>query len=640
MNRQLLVTSIIATLGIVLSFSLDLDKSYPIPFYFIIASLASSYISSFTRHFTPISVVLSFVTLAFPFLFSSSFPLQFFLALGLGVVAIAIPWIWELIILVLLVIFYVISGVPFLNTSVIFLSLFSGLGFANLRAATGKGYPAIAKIEGLPKNATWYAEINGVFKAENRNSIKGKRVEITFCPQFISGYYFVPDTTTITVTEGRKGIVKFNKANTLPPVDKFPHCFAYFQSKGLPSNIQWSVIVNNVEYSAPTSSIITVPLFNSKEALWSAKEITIGNVTFKPTVDNGIIKRGDRVVIEYTSYVQPTIQQNTKPILPPLDKWDPNIWVGKEMYGYKVLSVIGTGGNGYILKAEKDGSLYAIKVFSISPSSNVTVSMISNFDSIFKESETLKNLSKNPKFVRIYGIFIDSNNLRSILKGNAEVYYNYPPAIIMEYMSGGTSLNLAESQIAYSTYWPLIVKEIVKEVAGALAFLHSNGFVHLDVKPENIFFSRELGKYPEEVYRNIIGSVKLGDLGSAVRIGEKISQATPGYCPPEQIEAIILGKGADPKMDIFALGMSAYVLLTLKKDNPASDLLNKAIDNYLSGNVGEALKNVQVAKQVLASWRPSLPQNTPQDLADVIIRSLNVKSEYRPTADEIVRSLK
>jgi len=52
------------------------------------------------------------------------------------------------------------------------------------------------------------------------------------------------------------------------------------------------------------------------------------------------------------------------------------------------------------------------------------------------------------------------------------------------------------------------------------------------------------------------------------------------------------------------------------------------------------MKNVQQAKQVLSSWRPSLPPQTPQDLASVIIRSLNVNPEYRPTTDEIVRSLK
>jgi hypothetical protein len=43
--------------------------------------------------------------------------------------------------------------------------------------------------------------------------------------------------------------------------------------------------------------------------------------------------------------------------------------------------------------------------------------------------------------------------------------------------------------------------------------------------------------------------------GSAVKIGGKINQITPEYAPPDQLENLINGKGADPKMDIFALGI-------------------------------------------------------------------------------------
>jgi len=259
---------------------------------------------------------------------------------------------------------------------------------------------------------------------------------------------------------------------------------------------------------------------------------------------------------------------------------------------------------------------------------------------MFKESETLKQLSRNPKFVTILGFYIDSNNIKSALKGDVNTYYNYPPAIVMEFMEGGTAKDLLTTSIIYSTYWPLIVKEIIKEIAYALDFLHSKGFVHLDVKPENIFFSRNLGNNPEEIYKNISSSIKLGDLGSAVRIGERFYQATPSYSPPEQIEAIITGKGADPKMDIFALGMTAYVLLTGKNDNPISDNLNKAIDAYMAGNVGEALKLIQNAKQILSSWRPILPQNTPSELTRVIVYSININPLSRPSAKQIVDLLK
>lgn len=645
MNKELFVTSIIATLGVTTYYILTNTFSLnSLPVFLIILTLIFSYTSSFIRYVTPLGVIFSFIAVVYPFI--SNPPLFLTFSLLLGIVALAISWIWEFLLLILTFTFFVfgltveIPSLLTLNSDFFFLAMLSALGFANLRASTGKGYPAEVKVEGLPKGQTWYAEVNRSFIGISSNSIKDKKLEITFCPQFLSGSYYIPDTTTVSVKEGKKKRVHFSQSSSLPPVDKFPHCFAYFQAKGLPTNINWSIIVNNIEYSSSTSSLIIVPMFISITALWSAKEISVGGVVFRPIAPNGVVKRGDKVIIEYTSIVQQFTQQSPqKPLLPPLDKWDPKVWIGRDLYGYRVLSVLGSGGNGYVLKAQKDNSLYAIKVFSIAPSSNVTMSIANSFDQIFKESETLKNLSQNPKFVRIYGIYVDTNNIKSIIKGNSEIYFSYPPAIIMEYMVGGTALNLMESQISYSNYWPFIVRQIVKEVAEALSFLHSNGFVHLDVKPENIFFSRDLGKYPEEVYKNVFGNVRLGDLGSAVRIGERIMQATPSYCPPDQVEAVITGKGANPKMDVFALGMTAYVLLTLRKDNPVSEVLNHAVDLYINSNVGGALKDVQQAKQILYSWRPNLPQNTPQDLANIILRSLNVNPNYRPSADEIVRSL-
>ncbi|BFH73762.1 serine/threonine-protein kinase [Sulfurisphaera javensis] len=635
MNRELLATSIIASGGVVLVFIFN--QSFLISNFLLILGLVFSYFASINRYITPVGFILSLV----PLVFTKISLIYLISGLSLGLISLVIPWIWELIIIIIYGVSLLFPSVIFISSQVFQIAIFSSLGFANIRASTGKGYPAIVKVIGLP-NMPWYTEVNGVLRQINSNILRDKsKIELRLCPQFLSGYYYIPESVTVTAKQGEKKIVKFSQSNTVSP-DKFPHCFGYFYAKGLPSNISWSVIVNNVEYSSQTNSVIIVPMFNILEAIWNVKDIVVGNVIFKPITYTGIIKRGNSVTIEYTSYVTQVVQQ-TKPILPPLNKWDPNLWVGKDLYGYKIVSVIGIGGNGYVLKAEKDNVYYAIKVFSLFSSNNaqITLSTVTNFDQMFKESETLKSLSQNPKFVRIYGFYIDSNNIKSILKGNVEAYYNYPPTIVMEYMEGGTADQLMTNQnVIYSNYWPLIVKEIVKEIAYALESLHSNGFVHLDVKPENIFFSRNLGKYPEEVYRNIMGSVKLGDLGSSVRKGERFSQATPSYCPPEQIEAVIVGKGADPKMDIFALGMTAYTLLSLRKNNPIADHLNKAIDFYLSGNVGEAYKLIQTSKQILASWRPTLPPNTPNELANVVFRSLSVNPDNRPSASEIANMLK
>lgn len=239
--------------------------------------------------------------------------------------------------------------------------------------------------------------------------------------------------------------------------------------------------------------------------------------------------------------------------------------------------------------------------------------------------------------MEIFGIYLDSNLIARVVRGDEETYLRYPPAIVMEFMEGGSvDRFLSDEMINQSSYWPLIVKTIMREMAKALAFLHSSGYVHLDVKPQNIFLRKEPGRTGEEAYRDLQGNLKLGDLGTTVRIGERVMQATPSYCPPEQVEAIVTGKGASPEMDVFALGMTGYRLLTLRDDNPASQLLDEAFN--VAGDRARALGLVERARESLTSWRPVV--EGPPELRDVIVRALSVQPERRPKAHEIAIALR
>eukprot|EP00639_Heterosigma_akashiwo_P021666 CAMPEP_0206411436 /NCGR_PEP_ID=MMETSP0294-20121207/33283_1 /ASSEMBLY_ACC=CAM_ASM_000327 /TAXON_ID=39354 /ORGANISM="Heterosigma akashiwo, Strain CCMP2393" /LENGTH=76 /DNA_ID=CAMNT_0053872165 /DNA_START=27 /DNA_END=253 /DNA_ORIENTATION=+ len=76
----------------------------------------------------------------------------------------------------------------------------------------------------------------------------------------------------------------------------------------------------------------------------------------------------------------------------------------------------------------------------------------------------------------------------------------------MELVSGG---ELFEHLIAHGAYSEADAARLLRGVASALAFLHSAGIVHLDVKPENLMLS-DAGPAP---------AVKLIDFGSASRPG-------------------------------------------------------------------------------------------------------------------------
>ncbi len=94
---------------------------------------------------------------------------------------------------------------------------------------------------------------------------------------------------------------------------------------------------------------------------------------------------------------------------------------------------------------------------------------------------------------------------------------------------------------------------IVSKVCDALAFAHDRGYVHQDIKPDNIM----LGRY---------GEVLLLDWGCALhrdRVAEAAGKAiygTPAYMSPEQARR----ERVDERSDIYCLGATLYHMLTLE----------------------------------------------------------------------------
>ena len=88
---------------------------------------------------------------------------------------------------------------------------------------------------------------------------------------------------------------------------------------------------------------------------------------------------------------------------------------------------------------------------------------------------------------------------------------------------------------------------IFRMVATGLNAMHQMGFVHCDMKPNNILLNKA-------------GSIKIIDLGQSCRIGttKQRIQGTPDYIAPEQVNRKPLG----PKTDIFNLGATMYWALT------------------------------------------------------------------------------
>jgi serine/threonine-protein kinase len=86
---------------------------------------------------------------------------------------------------------------------------------------------------------------------------------------------------------------------------------------------------------------------------------------------------------------------------------------------------------------------------------------------------------------------------------------------------------------------------VLREVAWALGYAHEQGFVHRDVKPDNILIERSSGR------------VLVADFGIAAALGNVSADGitgTPEFMSPEQV----LGKSLDGRTDIYGLGATAF----------------------------------------------------------------------------------
>ena len=306
-----------------------------------------------------------------------------------------------------------------------------------------------------------------------------------------------------------------------------------------------------------------------------------------------------------------------------LSNWDPNVWINSTLSVYKIEKVIGEGGNGYVLKGEYSGKPLAIKVLKLYGGSPEEF-----FRDLATEASNLVNLSNHKNIVKIYAVNVDTFVIDSILNGRTDLYVKNPPMIVMEYMGGGTLKDLlGEDLFYYSSKWQRNVLRAICGVAEALDYIHSQGFVHMDVKPQNIFLS-ERPKDPSELDRV---KFKLGDLGSAVRINGKVKQVTPEYSPPE-----VFQEQAKPYFDIYALGMTAYVLLTRKMDRPDMNEMNNAIDCYIKRDTNCVRSEVDKARMKLMYWIVNVDPKI-----DPLLKSmLSIEPLRRPTAREVVDMIK
>ncbi|MEE8168995.1 MAG: serine/threonine-protein kinase [Phycisphaerae bacterium] len=167
--------------------------------------------------------------------------------------------------------------------------------------------------------------------------------------------------------------------------------------------------------------------------------------------------------------------------------------------------------------------------------------------------------------------------------------------VVMEYVQG----------VSLEQHRPTDVLEIVEiflKVAEGIDALHRAGFLHADLKPNNIL-------------AGVNGEVKIIDFGQGCPIGfrKKRIQGTPGYIAPEQAHR----RPLDQRTDFFNLGATLYWALT-----------GREFPTIISKNAKPGVINVVAPRSVPSPVE--LNEETPVALSRLVMECCQERPQDRP----------
>ena len=207
-----------------------------------------------------------------------------------------------------------------------------------------------------------------------------------------------------------------------------------------------------------------------------------------------------------------------------------------------------------------------------------------------KHEYTVANDFDHENIIRIDGFDID----RSV------------PFLAMEFSSGKN----AKIQLRQNFEEMLFFSKIIIETsAQGLAYLHEKGWLHCDIKPDNLLITEN-------------GSTKVIDFAISQKIRKgfgkllggrsKTLQGTRSYMSPEQIR----GKGLDEQSDIYSFGCTIYELLTKKPP-------------FTAATPDELLMKHLRSAPPLAS---TVNSNVTEEFSQLIRNMMSKKKEKRPSS--------
>ncbi|XAR67804.1 Mitogen-activated protein kinase kinase kinase [Bertholletia excelsa] len=205
-------------------------------------------------------------------------------------------------------------------------------------------------------------------------------------------------------------------------------------------------------------------------------------------------------------------------------------------------SMIGEGsfGSVYVATSKKHGCFPAVMA--------VKSAEVSDSGSLQKERETLSSIGRCPYVIQCFGE-------ETTMGYNGHMIYN----LLLEYCPGGTLADLIKKSGGRGLP-EHEVRHYTRSILRGLSHIHNCGFVHCDLKPENLLL------VPNTRGNGTKFTVKIGDFGLSKKVTTKNRKrkldiywgGTPMYLSPEVVAEGIQGAPSD----IWALGCIVLEMMT------------------------------------------------------------------------------